>query len=267
MRLVRSHGLGNDYLVLDEPAPLDAALVRAICDRHRGVGSDGILEPTPAHDADFGVRIWNPDGSIAEKSGNGLRIFARWLADHGAGAAFSVSTGACVVRCEVGGDAIAVEMGRALVGPAESLDLGSEVLRFVPVDVGNPHAVLFRDETPEDVAWAVRGPAIEHHPRFPNRTNVQYVTVRGSNRIDIQIWERGAGETQASGSSSCAAAAAAVFTGRIQVGLVKVGMPGGFLDVEVSSDLELVLRGPVEVVGVVELDPRWLGARLYGKGG
>src|SRR5687768_5785699 len=116
MRLFKAHGLGNDYLVLETAEPLDAPLVRALCDRHRGVGGDGVLEPRAASRADHAVRIWNPDGSIAEKSGNGLRILAWWLsAVRGAGAAFTVEVEGNVVGCEVDGTVVDVEMGTARI--------------------------------------------------------------------------------------------------------------------------------------------------------
>ena len=259
LRLWRAHGLGNDYLVLEEGPDLDPALVREVCDRHRGVGGDGILEPMDGAGADHGVRIWNPDGSIAEKSGNGLRIFARWLADHGAGAAFSVWTGHDVVRCVVG-DEIAVEMGRAVVGEPEAIEVDGERLVIVPVDVGNPHAVVWRDEAALDaLPWRAWGRGLEIHPRFPNRTNVQIARVIDRGTAEARIWERGAGETLASGSSSCAVAASGVATGRLDRD-VAVRMPGGTLRVRVGDD-GVVLEGPVEGVGTITVDAAWLRAR------
>lgn len=256
MRLVRAHGLGNDYLVLEEGGPIDADLARALCDRHRGVGGDGILEPADPGGADHGVRIWNPDGSVAEKSGNGLRIFARWLADRRAGTSFTVWTGTDTVTCRLAGDAVEVAMGRARVGVAEEV----EGLTLVPVDLGNPHCVLFREEDLDTLPWRAWGERLEGHPRFPARTNVQVARVVAGG-LDIRIWERGAGPTLASGSSSCAAAAAAVATGRLSPGRIPVTMPGGVLHVTVGPDGEVLLEGPVEVVGTIEVDPRWLAAR------
>jgi diaminopimelate epimerase len=259
MQLVRAHGLGNDYLVLESGEPLDASLVRALCDRHRGPGADGVLEPVPVlplgEPADHAVRIWNPDGSIAEKSGNGLRIFARWLADRGAPPRFSVWTGFDRVACEVG-ETITLAMGRARVGDPEVID----GWRLIPVDLGNPHAVVFVDGPLDAVQWREAGARLERHPRFPQRTNVQFVQV-AEGALNLRIWERGAGETLASGSSSCAAAAAAVASDRLGAGPIVVRMPGGRLDVTVNEDGEVWLAGPVEVVGRIEVDPRWLAAR------
>lgn len=273
MRLERYHGLGNDYLVLADGPALDPALVQAICDRHRGVGGDGILEPVERPDAEFGVTIWNPDGSIAEKSGNGLRIFARWLVDAGrAAGSFTVSTGPCVVRCDVG-DEVVVDMGRASFDPGAVPILGDEPLvdgvlevsgarlRVVATGVGNPHCVVFVDEPLDTLPWRAWGAALEVHPRFPNRTNVQVARIDGPRSIEIRIWERGAGPTLASGSSACAVAAAAVHTGRLPPGELVVVAPGGVLSVTVSPTLDLRLRGPVERVGRIDVDPAWLATR------
>lgn len=266
MRFWRAHGLGNDYLVMEAGEPLNAALVQRICDRHRGVGSDGILEPADRGPADYGVRIWNPDGSIAEKSGNGLRIFARWLADHGAGTQFSVWTGVDRVECTVG-DEIAIAMGTAHFVPEEvpvsasavgkPLDVGVP-LDFIAVGLGNPHCVVFRDaDDLETLPWRVWGAALERHPAFPNRTNVQFAQVAGPQTLRIRIWERGAGETMASGSSACAVASAAVKSGRLNPGEIAVDMPGGRLWVTVDAAYGLILRGPVGPVGTITLDPRF----------
>lgn len=273
MRLWRAHGLGNDYLVLERGPALGPELVTALCDRHRGVGSDGILEPTPAADADHGVRIWNPDGSVAEKSGNGLRIYARWLVDRaGAGRVFTVSTGTERVRCEVG-DEVRVAMGHARFEPGEvpvrsdgpfierEVRVDGESLCLTAVGLGNPHAVIFRDKPLDDLPWRQWGSLLEKHPLFPNRTNVQVAHVIGPQLVEARIWERGAGETLASGSSSCAVAAAAVKTGRLQPGEIEVHMPGGALHVRVEPDWQLHLRGPVEPVGIIEVDAAWLAAR------
>jgi diaminopimelate epimerase len=261
VRLVRAHGLGNDYLVLEDGGPLDAGRVRALCDRHTGVGGDGILEPMTPVGADYGVRIWNPDGSVAEKSGNGLRIYARWLRDGGAAERFTVWTGYDVVTCDVGDASIAVQMGRARVGQGVLLAIGGGKLPIVPVDIGNPHAVVFRDGSLDALPWRAWGRELETHKQFPNRTNVQIAAVRGSREVEIRIWERGAGETSASGSSSCAVAAAAVATGRLSPGVIMVHMPGGTLHVAVSAELDVVLDGPVEVIGRIEVDPRWIATR------
>ena len=199
MKLYKAHGLGNDYLVLEDAAELDAGLVVALCDRHRGVGGDGILEPFAAGDAaDFGVRIWNPDGSIAEKSGNGLRIFARWLvSERGAPPRFSLWTGSCRVVCDVEQDTIRVDMGDASFEPADvpvqaeqplidgELALSNGVLSVTAVGIGNPHCVIFRQEPLESLPFREWGAEVERHPRFPNRTNVQLARVLDRRTVEI----------------------------------------------------------------------------------
>jgi diaminopimelate epimerase len=249
MRLWRAHGLGNDYLVLETGDALSPSLVRALCDRHRGVGSDGVLEPCRAESADFGLRIHNPDGTEAEKSGNGLRIFASWLVRRrGAPARFCVETPGGVVDCAVEGASVRVGMGACRVWGPEDL-AGHQAWR---ANLGNPHAVVFG--VPAD--WRGAGAAIEQS--VPGRTNVQFVEMQGSEPF-MRVWERGAGETQASGSSACAVAAVCVQRG-VCASPVTVRMPGGALRVEVGVE-GLVMSGPVEGVGLVEIDANWLAAR------
>lgn len=275
MHFLKAHGLGNDYLVLESALPLEPEFVKAICDRHRGVGSDGILAPAPPNlGADYGVRIWNPDGSIAEKSGNGLRIFAVWLRrERGAATRFSISTGACKVECRESEQGMSVEMGRPSFAPADvpiaaaselieqpiSLNQGS--LRATAVGMGNPHCVIFRTEPLDQLPWRSWGAQLERHTLFPNRTNVQIARVVSPEEVEIRIFERGAGETQASGSSACAVVAAGVKTGRLAAARVRVLMPGGVLWVTVTAD-GLLLEGPVEIVGRFQLDEEWLRTRV-----
>ena len=270
MRFHKYQALGNDYLVLETAgADLPPGFVRAVCDRHRGVGADGVLiEPEPPAggplaDGAIALRIVNPDGSEAEKSGNGLRIFARYLWDRGrvAGAAFEVITPGGPVRCEVrdAGRAVFVEMGRAsfqasaipVAGPPrevvdEPIEVGGERLRFTAVTVGNPHCVVLVDAPTPELARRL-GPALETHSAFPRRTNVQFVRVVDRGRLELQVWERGAGYTLASGSSACAAAAAAVRLGLCD-GDVTVAMPGGELAIGVGANFALTMLGPVRKV-------------------
>jgi diaminopimelate epimerase len=270
----KAHALGNDYLVLEAALELEPELVASICERQRGIGSDGILEPQPPTlDADFGVRIWNPDGSVAEKSGNGLRIYARWLhSERGAPEHFSVSTDACRVECRATSEAVSVEMGAPTFVPAEvpvesdapliegSIELADGSLTVTAVGMGNPHCVVFTEKPLDGLPWRRWGAELERHPRFPNRTNVQFARVSSPADVEIRIHERGAGETQASGSSSCAVAAAGVRTGRLQPGRIRVKMPGGVLFVTVGPS-GILLEGPVEGVGRFQLDASWLGSR------
>jgi diaminopimelate epimerase len=280
---VKGHGLGNDYIVIDAanlPAPLTPPQIARICDRNWGVGSDGILLRVPAADgADFGLRILNPDGSEAEKSGNGLRIFAKYLRDHGHADndTFTVATagGRVECRCHVEGGrvrVVTVEMGRCtfrtdeipMRGPAEeavavplAVDGGSQIV--TAVSVGNPHCVIFTDRLDEALVRRL-GPLVEHHPAFPNRINVQWAHVTSRAAVEILIWERGAGFTLASGSSSSAVACAAVRNGLCDHGLVTVRMPGGALHVEVRPDWSIRLQGPVEEVYAGTFSPDLLDA-------
>ncbi|MDQ3555928.1 MAG: diaminopimelate epimerase [Gemmatimonadota bacterium] len=269
----KGHGLGNDYVALEAdglPFPLSPAAVRLICDRRTGVGSDGILGRTASTVADFGLRIWNPDGSEAEKSGNGLRIFAAYLLERGearVGVSFTVETLGGIVGMTVLGEAgngvlrVEAEMGTAsfrsadvgLDGPDREVD--HEVLELeagdaVPINtvsIGNPHCVVFADELDLDVLRR-RAPRISVHPSFARGINVQFAMPVSPGAVEAWVWERGAGETRASGSSACAVAAAAVRRGMVSERGVEVRMPGGSLHVEVRDDFALLLRGPVESV-------------------
>jgi diaminopimelate epimerase len=278
----KGHGLGNDYIVMeaaDLPAPLTGAQVVWICDRHFGVGSDGILLLVPPWDgADFGLRILNPDGSEAEKSGNGLRIFAKYLYDHGHARTdtFTVATkgGRVACQCHLVDDqvrVVTVEMGRCaflaseipMRGPSSEavrvpLAVDGEQLVVTAVSVGNPHCVIFTDHLDEPLVRRL-GPLVEHHPAFPQRANVQWARVVSRSQVEILIWERGAGYTLASGSSSCAVACAAVRNHLCDPGLVSVRMPGGELSVEVRPDWSIRLQGPVEEVYTGALDGEFVG--------
>jgi diaminopimelate epimerase len=278
---VKGHGLGNDYIVIDAadlPGPLEPGSIARICDRNWGVGSDGILLKVPAWaGADFGLRILNPDGSEAEKSGNGLRIFAKYLHDHGHASrdTFTVDTkgGRVECRCHVEGgrvQVVTVEMGRCtflaphipMNGPAGEavgvpLQVDGESFLVTAVSVGNPHCVIFTDHLDEALVRRL-GPRVEHHPAFPHRVNVQWARVRSRAEVDIHIWERGAGWTLASGSSSSAVACAAVRNGLCDHGLVTVRMPGGTLSVEVRPDWSIRLQGPVEEVYAGTFSPDFM---------
>ncbi len=281
MRMHKYHGLGNDYLVLDpseSPEQPSVEAIQLICHRNYGPGSDGILwGPLPGGAADFGLRIFNPDGSEAEKSGNGLRIFARYLFDQKlvTTAPFTVATAGGTVRCQVfeQGQTIEVEMGKVsfdstripVAGPprevvSEQLEVGGRTFSYCAATVGNPHCVLPLESISEQEA-RVFGPLLEVEPRFPNRTNVQFMKVLGRNDIQIEIWERGAGYTLASGSSSSAAAAVARRLGQCDRDIT-VHMPGGQLKITVEDDYSIRMTGPVTRIGECVVVPEAFTAQI-----
>lgn len=277
MRFSKYHALGNDYLVLDpEEAdePPTPGQIRRICHRNFGIGSDGILfGPSPSSVATFALRIFNPDGSEAEISGNGLRIFSRYLWDRKRvdSTPFTVSTAGGTVTCSAraGGRSITVEMGQVrfssgripMTGPErevldEEIELEGRLYRFFGANIGNPHCVLPMSEVSAKIAQRL-GPLIETHPFFPNHTNVQFLQILDRENIRIEIWERGAGYTLASGSSSTAAAAVAYKMGSVDPQLT-VQMPGGNLRLEISEDYHMTMTGPATRVGSIEFDPEAL---------
>ena len=271
MRLWKAHGLGNDYLVWEGGANiLDKPRVQAICDRHFGFGGDGILERIPSDRADYGVRIWNPDGSIAEKSGNGLRIFAHWLHyEKNAAKNFWIDTGFCIVQAQILDQKISIEMGKAMWKPEEiptkkhvwglPYSFDQQEIILYAVGMGNPHCVSFfdADQDLDALNWKMWGEILERESLFPNRSNIQFAKVLSRAEIEIRIWERGAGETSASGSSSCAVAAAAHRLGWVNE-VVRMIMPGGELHITFREDGEIILLGPVEEVGRMELSAEFI---------
>jgi diaminopimelate epimerase len=254
MTLWKWQALGNDYLLVEQaelPQPLSPDRVRRLCDYHYGVGSDGLLEVVASDGAHADLRIWNPDGSAAELSGNGLRIAAAWLARRSGVNEVTVSVGARKLRALVRTDGnVELELGPVEVGETETLELDGELVEFTPVSVGNPHAVVRRE--PERDELLRLGPQIERHPRFPDRTNVQLVRVDDAHELTVGVWERGAGETLSSGSSAVAAAAAAVANGWSE-SPVHVHLPGGDLLVELNGDNQARLTGPAVEICRVEL--------------
>lgn len=276
MRFYKYHALGNDYIVMD-PADFpsrgapDTAKIRVICHRNFGVGSDGILwGPLPSTNADFGLRIFNPDGSEAEKSGNGLRIFSRYLWDQKRvpGPVFTVETPGGVVRSEIkdAGKLITIEMGSVsfdsrkipVNGAArevlrEAIEIHGRAFTFSAATIGNPHCVLPVDDLSPELARRY-GPDIEVHPLFPNKTNVQFLRVIDRATIQIEIWERGAGYTLASGSSSSAAAAVAHRLGLVDRS-VEVRMPGGTIGIEIGDGFSITMTGTVNKVAEGSMHP------------
>ena len=261
------HGLGNDYIVIDpnvKDIKLTPQSIRLICDRNFGVGSDGILYGPIKKDNILEVRIFNPDGSEAEKSGNGLRIFAKYLFEskYVDKKNFNIKTLGGIVEVEIKDDTanlIKIGMGKVtfvsteipVTGKGrevvnESLEVNGIEYKVTCLSIGNPHCVIPMAEVSEEKARQL-GPFVENHKIFPNRINMQLLKVIDRKNIEIRIWERGAGYTLASGSSSCAAAAAAHKLGLVDR-TVNVKMPGGTLLVEIDKDWDIQMTGPVEGV-------------------
>ena len=267
---VKSHGLGNEYIVLDQSAlnfELTKLQIIKMCNIHVGIGSDGILLKVPSAKADFGLRIINPDGSEAEKSGNGLRIFAKYLFDYRFTKKlnFTIDTLGGLVTAHIleqkNGRAfmIRIDMGKANFTSREipvsfakdecfnePLEIEGKNYPIHCVSMGNPHCVVLRDTLDETEIRNI-GPQIENHPMFPNRINVQFVKVISREVVDALIWERGAGFTQASGSSSSAIAAVLVKKGLTDRN-ISVRMPGGILKIDVDESWNICLTGEVREI-------------------
>jgi diaminopimelate epimerase len=277
MPFYKYHALGNDYIVLN-PAEVSESLteesVRLICHRNFGVGSDGILlGPKRDSQSDFALTIFNPDGSQAEKSGNGLRIFTRYLWDSGliGDDPISIQTAGGVVRSRVleDGKLISVEMGKVsfnsrtipVAGPErevinETMVVNGRAVEFCAATIGNPHCVILKSEISAAEAKEI-GPLIDTEPRFPNRTNVQFMKILDRFNIQIEIWERGAGYTLASGSSSSAAAAIAHRLGLCEK-QITVHMPGGEIEIQLAEGFAVSMTGPVTRVAEGVIHPEML---------
>jgi diaminopimelate epimerase len=278
MRFYKYHALGNDYLVCD---PVDfpqwkngpsVAEIRVICHRNFGIGSDGILwGPLPSEKSEFGLRIFNPDGSEAEKSGNGLRIFSRYLWDQklAKNATFTIETpgGQVTSVIKEDGRLITVDMGSVSfvstkiphVGPErevinEQITVLDRTFTYCSATIGNPHCVLPLPEVSAELAHKY-GPHLETHANFPRKTNVQFLQVLDRKNIRIEIWERGAGYTLASGSSSSAAASVAHKLGLVDNDIT-VQMPGGTIGIEIGQNYAIRMTGTVNKVAVGDLHPQ-----------
>jgi diaminopimelate epimerase len=279
MNFSKYHALGNDYIVIhpkDLPAPLTTEQVKTICHRNFGVGSDGILlGPLPSTTAKCALKIYNPDGSIAEKSGNGLRIFSRFLWDTKfvGNEEFAIQTDGGLVRSTVfdGGKMVRVEMGKVsfdsekipVTGAKrevinEKISVGGREFTYCAATIGNPHCVIVGQASRLSIASPALpeiteamakefGPLLEVHPNFPRKTNVQFLKVLDRANIQIEIWERGAGYTLASGSSSSASAAVAHKLGLVDKN-ISVHCPGGIIQIEIRDGFDILMTGSVTKV-------------------
>lgn len=282
MRFAKYHGLGNDFLVVDLRAcPDELALWTAhgvaVCDRQFGVGGDGVLAILPGTTGDARMEVINSDGSIAEMCGNGLRCVVRYLHDRGGlGRAMTIDTNAGPLPCTVTGDAITVELGPPRIQRADipMTGTGTCIDEPYPIDgverhitgvsTGNPHLVTFV----ESAALARRlarehGPALERHPWFPLKANVELAHARSRTAFEVHVWERACGLTLACGTGASATAVAAVLTGRADAGTpIEIFLPGGRLEITVAPQLaNVTMTGPASHVFDGELDPRTLVPR------
>lgn len=265
---MKMHGLGNDFVVLDLRAGVTvppAAVIARIADRHRGVGFDQLATIERDGQADVRLRFWNADGSISAACGNATRCIARHVMDETGRDRLTLRTDHGVLQAEdAGGGLTRVNMGAPVldwraIPLAQDVDIDHLPIAGDPVatGMGNPHATFFVDDAAA-VDLAAFGPAIEHHPLFPQRTNVEVVQVVAPDEIILRIWERGAGPTLASGSCSCAAVVAAArrgLTGRS----VKVNVPGGVLHIDWRAD-GVWMEGPTVQVFTGTLTPAWLAS-------
>jgi diaminopimelate epimerase len=284
LRFWKYHGTGNDFVLLedlDDLRPLDPALVAAICDRHRGVGADGVIRVTRGLEpgTDFFMDYRNADGSLAEMCGNGVRCLGKLVFDRGHTTTTELEVGTRAGTKHLSLDvregavrAVTVGMGPPafrrseipMTGPpdepflTEAFAVDGQTFKATAVSMGNPHVVLFVERDPDEVDVRALGPRIETDPRFPAKTNVEFVAVQDGG-VKARVWERGSGETMACGTGACAALVAANEAGLVPQ-RAEVRFPGGTLVVE-RTEPEVLLTGPAERAFEGTVDPAWLTAR------
>jgi diaminopimelate epimerase len=275
LRFTKMHGAGNDFVVLDgvrDELPPIAPLAARLCDRHLGIGADQLLVVRPSASADFRMEIWNADGSQVEMCANGIRAFYKYVRDRGLTTRdeIGVETLSGVVRPRwAGSDRVTVDMGRPILAPAKipttlasgegpvldvPVEVAGETLRVSSVSMGNPHAVVYVDD-PEAAPVERWGPALERHPAFPNRVNVEFVRVRDRGRIQQRTWERGAGETLACGSGACAVAVVSMLRRdvdrrvsiQLRGGVLEIGWPADDAHVEMTGPAAEVFTGVLSI--------------------
>jgi diaminopimelate epimerase len=282
MRFSKYHGTGNDFVMIQDlegRLPLDSTLVAALCNRHLGIGADGVIRIAPSESADFFMDYWNADGQKAEMCGNGIRCLAKYVYDRHLTerSELDVETRAGVkhVLIDVADGmaaSVRVDMGPPafqrksipMAGPPEETfehqPFSEAGLAFhaTAVSMGNPHLVLIGDSDPKSIDVRAIGPRLETHPDFPERTNVEFVRVRDGG-VDVRVWERGVGETMACGTGACASLVASARAGLVdRTGEVR--FPGGTLRVEWTEEGSVFLEGPATFVFEGELTPAWIAA-------
>ena len=287
LNIAKYHGTGNDFVMLEDLSderPLDPALVAALCDRHLGVGADGVIRMIGGREpgTDFFMDYRNADGSLAEMCGNGVRCLGKLVYDRGFTRATELEVGTragtkhlsldvvdgAVASVTVGMGPPAFARGEIpMDGPSderfltEPFEIDGTTFKASAVSMGNPHLVLFVERDPDDLDVRTIGPRIEHDPRFPEKTNVEFVAVQDG-AVKVRVWERGSGETMACGTGGCAALVAANEAGLVPA-RAEVRFPGGTLVVE-RTRAEVLLTGPAEHVFDASLDEAWLAARGNG---
>lgn len=261
MRFTKMHGLGNDYLyVYGEPKDPEALSVK-LSDRHFGAGSDGMIWISPSSVADFKMRIFNADGSEAKMCGNGIRCVGKYVYDKGytdkKRLTVETLSGIRTLDLQVSGGkvkSVSVDMGKAIAEEEKKLCIDGQEITYLPVSVGNPHAVIFTEDVSQ-VPLAEIGPKIEHHPDFPGGVNVEFIQVLGQDSLRMRVWERGSGITMACGTGACASAAAAVKKGICRFDApISVQLDGGILKIQVGPDAAVRMTGPAETIYEGEAD-------------
>ncbi|MHC4067130.1 MAG: diaminopimelate epimerase [Planctomycetota bacterium] len=270
MKFTKLHGLGNDYVFVDlfvETVDDRPGLARAVSDRHRGVGSDGLILIGPSGVAEVRMEVYNADGSRARMCGNGIRCVAKYAYEHGLAAnknplGIETDVGVLEAKLEFTGGRVSrvrVDMGRPSLDPrdlpstiaansiiARPMEIGGRTYEVTCVSMGNPHAVVFVEQ-PESVDLESAGPLLERAAVFPDRINVHFVRADSQSQVTMRTWERGSGATQACGTGACAACVAGAVTGRTQR-LITANLPGGDLQIEWAENDHVYMTGPaVEV--------------------
>ncbi len=279
MKFTKMQGAGNDYVYVncfEETLSQDiATLAREVSDRHKGIGSDGLILICPSEKADAQMRMFNADGSESEMCGNGVRCVAKYVYDHGIAQTetLKIETGAGILSLdlEVTGHKVSqvrVNMGKPILSSSDiptllpgdppvnaDLDVGGQTIQVTCVSMGNPHCVTFVEEITNQ--WVhVIGPQVEVHPMFPKRINAEFIEIISPEEMKMRVWERGSGETQACGTGACASAVAGVLTGRTGRNVL-IHLPGGDLRLEWSDSDEVFMTGPaVEVYQGVWTGPK-----------
>jgi diaminopimelate epimerase len=255
MKFVKMHGIGNDFVLVDcleKEVNNPSDLSKKICDRHFGVGADGLILVLPSKECDYRMRMFNPDGSEPEMCGNGIRCFAKYIFDNFGGEKITVETLAGKKVPEKVGDLIKVDMGEPSGMKALKLSLPGKTIDTYYVSMGNPHAVVFVDSV-EDYDVEEVGKQITAHKEFPNGTNVEFVKVLAPNEIRMRVWERGAGETLACGTGACASVVASAANDKTSK-KVTVHLNGGDLEIEWGEDKHIYMTGPAVKVFDGELN-------------